>query len=171
MAKRCWSGWGKTILRSGVALCVITVAGVLGVVVSDDGPASGDSQRMAGVDEAAGGWGGEAPRSSAEGGMALQLIRTANACGLGASSCFKCHNGQRAEAPKEAAWHQEHADVNYSCDGCHGGNPRLLKKTIAHSGLLANPVEAPDKACVDCHQGDDVDALVAKYQEVLGGGQ
>lgn len=114
-------------------------------------------------------WGSESTHVMAHLGH-VQLISLANACGLGASSCFKCHNGKRAEAPSTSAWHGDHAKVNNSCVGCHGGNPRLLKEKIAHSGLIAKPVSSPEKSCADCHAGADVTALAGKYHAEVGGG-
>ncbi len=78
-------------------------------------------------------------------------IRPANACGLGATSCYKCHNGTQAAAPDNKPWHVQHIPVNYSCNGCHQGNPRLMNKVIAHSGLLSDPLTNPAKACATCH--------------------
>lgn len=104
-------------------------------------------------------WGSEALYALHEGAEKLSPIDLANACGLGASSCFRCHNGKRAVAPKTDAsspWHVQHAKVNYSCTGCHQGNPRVLKQEIAHKNLTVNPIAAPEKTCASCHGGDTV---------------
>ncbi|MCB1756679.1 MAG: hypothetical protein KDJ38_14245 [Gammaproteobacteria bacterium] len=97
-------------------------------------------------------------------------IRVANACGLGASSCFRCHNGKRAEAPAtdpdKNPWHVQHSSVNNSCAGCHKGNPRLMKKEMSHRELIVNSVAEPEQACFGCHTGDDGPALVDKYLQV-----
>ncbi|KAF7597737.1 MAG: hypothetical protein CGU28_16940 [Candidatus Dactylopiibacterium carminicum] len=96
-------------------------------------------------------WGSEAIVAFTENARSISPIALANACGLGASSCFKCHNGARAEAPGSDPWHVQHKQVNFSCVGCHGGNSRLLKKEIAHTGLVANPANGPAQACAACH--------------------
>jgi hypothetical protein len=122
---------------------------------------------------------GTAPQARAWGSEALQVARdrafewapfaVANACGLGASSCFKCHNGNRAAAPKsdkkKDPWHPDHKVVNDSCVGCHGGNARIIKKEIAHTKMVANPLTTPD-ACTHCHKSGDEPALLKKYQQV-----
>ncbi|MEJ2691827.1 MAG: hypothetical protein P8166_01940 [Candidatus Thiodiazotropha sp.] len=117
------------------------------------------------------GWGSSAI-ASLEGGLRqLSPIPLANACGLGASSCFKCHNGKRAGAPTSQPWHQDHDRVNFSCAGCHGGNPRLMKEGIAHRGLVADSTSQPDKFCFKCHTGDDGSGLLNQYVASKGGKQ
>lgn len=118
--------------------------------------------------QAAAGWGGEALDVLAASSWQLSPVPLANACGLGASSCFRCHNGKRAAEPASdavaAPWHLQHATVNYSCAGCHQGNPRILKQEIAHKGLLANPLDEPAKSCAGCHAAADVERLAATYR-------
>ncbi|MBK1615943.1 hypothetical protein CKO44_21040 [Rubrivivax gelatinosus] len=103
------------------------------------------------------GWGHEVLQAADDERSADRFspLGVANACGLGASSCFKCHNGVRAAAPAADAakgpWHRDHAKVNYSCVGCHQGNPRLLKQDLAHARLVANPLQS-EAACSACHQ-------------------
>ncbi len=78
----------------------------------------------------------------------ISPIALANACGMGASSCFKCHNGTRAAAPKSDKatdpWHPDHKTVNDSCVGCHNGNARLMKEEMAHAKMLSTLAAAPD---------------------------
>lgn len=88
----------------------------------------------------------------------------ANACGLGASSCFRCHNGKRAEAPSDDAWHTDHAKVNFSCAGCHNGNPRIIKQAIAHKDMIPDPRTTPEQSCSSCHKGD-VSSKLANYHQ------
>ncbi len=94
-------------------------------------------------------------------------ISVANACGLGASSCFKCHNGTRASAPRmdkgTAPWHVDHKAVNYSCAGCHHGNPRLLKKELAHSEMVVDPRVKLETSCGTCHKSEDLSQLAKSY--------
>lgn len=111
------------------------------------------------------GWGSETLQTVGGSLQNLSPIPLANACGLGASSCFRCHNDRRAPAPAkgpEAPWHVEHDKVNYSCAGCHQGNPRILKKDIAHANLIANSVSEPAKTCASCH-GAEADAKAKVY--------
>jgi hypothetical protein len=111
-------------------------------------------------------WGAEALAPVARAAFELVPIPVANACGIGASSCFKCHNGSRAPAPKAdkaaAPWHPQHKTVNDSCVGCHQGNARIIKKEIAHTGLVKDPRTAPD-ACGRCHKGGNTAELVKTY--------
>lgn len=102
-------------------------------------------------------WGIEALDTLHQEVQALSPIPLANACGLGASSCFRCHNGQRAAAPatdENGPWHSQHTTVNYSCAGCHKGNPRIIKESIAHKKLVVNPVATPETSCAGCHAND-----------------
>jgi hypothetical protein len=124
-------------------------------------------------DTAPAGWGGEALLAVHEDLARLSPIAPANACGLGASSCFKCHNGKRAPAPsldeQHGIWHLDHQSVNYSCAGCHKGNPRILKQEIAHRKLLGNPLEDTAASCASCHGASQLDAYVDRYQKLLNG--
>lgn len=114
--------------------------------------------------EATPGWGQEATRDLGGRIAALSPIAAANACGMGASSCFKCHNGQRAPAPvadkENGPWHADHKSVNNSCVGCHKGNPRLIKQSLAHADLLVDAREKPAETCKTCHStGNDAELL------------
>jgi len=104
------------------------------------------------------GWGGEATAAVVEGVARLSPISLANACGLGASSCFKCHNGKRAAAPSmdvdKSPWHAQHKKVNNSCVGCHNGNSRIMKQDIAHERMISKPRDNTAGACGNCHQSD-----------------
>ncbi|MFA5371237.1 MAG: hypothetical protein WC053_07295 [Sideroxydans sp.] len=104
------------------------------------------------------GWGAEATAAVAEGVARLSPISLANACGLGASSCFKCHNGKRAAKPDmdavKSPWHAQHKKVNNSCVGCHNGNSRIMKQDIAHAKMISKPRDNTTDACGNCHQGD-----------------
>lgn len=115
------------------------------------------------------GWGNEALDTTRLHVAIWSPISLANACGAGASSCFKCHDGRRAQAPttdkRSGPWHVDHARVNHSCAGCHSGNPRIIKKEIAHVGLIADPRTKFDN-CASCHKPEDVAGLLAKYQKV-----
>jgi len=107
------------------------------------------------------GWGESAIKTLAT----WSPIRVANACGMGASSCFKCHNSGRGPAISNDAWHADHEQVNNDCVGCHQGSPYLLKKSLAHAGLIADPRLVPAKACATCHQSANLKTLVAAYMK------
>lgn len=155
--------WGK-IWRGGFMLSLLG----LGVAVLA-GLASKHAEDPAAL--AATGWGSEATVALAEGVAQLSPISLANACGLGASSCFKCHNGKRAAAPEmsvaKAPWHAQHAKVNNSCVGCHKGNSRIMKQDVAHAKMLAKPRDNTGEACGSCHKGD-LSAVQGAYHTTSG---
>ncbi len=160
----------QQVLRSirrtvvGVASLGVLATG-LAVVDSSLGDLRSNSSESAG-------WGAESLAESPGGSRGVSLISVANACGLGASSCFKCHNGQRAEAPSmdeaSAPWHVQHEKVNHSCAGCHDGNPRIIRKAMAHRDLIANPNETPDRSCTTCH-ANEADEYLQRYLAVAPG--
>lgn len=131
--------------------------------------ATGESDGQVPVADA--GWGSEALVEVRAGLERISPIALANACGMGASSCFKCHNGKRAAAPNmdpaKAPWHAQHKKVNNSCIGCHKGNPRLMKAEMAHAGMLKGPRGGAD-ACGNCHKSE-LGKLEAVYQSIGGG--
>jgi hypothetical protein len=116
------------------------------------------------------GWGSESLVELRADLAGLSPIALANACGMGASSCFKCHNGTRAAAPKmdpaKAPWHVDHKKVNNSCVGCHKGNARLMKEDLAHAGMLKGPRSGAE-ACGGCHKAD-LGKVEALYKSVGG---
>lgn len=113
-------------------------------------------------------WGDEALSHVSSGLSRISPIALANACGLGASSCFKCHNGRRAPAVDKKLWHTQHEPVNYSCAGCHQGNPRLMIKSMAHNKMLSDPRTNLKLACSTCHSGDDMTVLSKPYMSLQG---
>lgn len=119
-------------------------------------------------------WGSEALNAVREQAFALAPMAVANACGLGASSCFKCHNGKRAPSPKmdkkATPWHPDHSTVNDSCVGCHGGNPRVIKEEIAHANMQKDP-RVNIAACAKCHQSGNAPTLLKSYQGAAAGGK
>lgn len=116
---------------------------------------------------AASAWGAEALQIVEDEVASFSLIKLANACGLGASSCFRCHDGRRAKVQdvneETSPWHAQHNKVNYSCAGCHQGNPRILRQELAHKNLIVNPLTATDKTCASCHDKNDLGTLSIKY--------
>lgn len=173
MLKTMWAG----LVRQVRLLTILTVAAVAAGTgwsyLSDVGDSEADSvPAQAGTASSNGepAWGSEVLEDIHRHVLAGMPIRVANACGLGASSCFRCHNGKRAEAPgsdpDKDPWHVHHKKVNYSCAGCHQGNPRLMKQDIAHRGLIANPLTQPEKTCFSCHTSGDGQTLVDRYQKL-----
>ncbi len=112
-----------------------------------------------------GGWTSEVLAEIHEGIVTASPIPVANACGLGASSCFKCHNGKRAEEPAPQTWHIQHAKVNHSCAGCHKGNERLMLKNMAHKQLIGDPRKNAQQTCMSCHKDSDTQSLLGQYQK------
>ena len=112
------------------------------------------------------GWGHEVLTPAPSPSASWSLIGIANACGLGASSCVRCHNGERAAAApagdSTGPWHRDHAKVPYSCVGCHQGNPRVLRQDVAHHRLVADPLAGAPQ-CSDCHRAAELPALAARY--------
>ncbi|MBL8289553.1 MAG: hypothetical protein JNL85_16350 [Rubrivivax sp.] len=111
-------------------------------------------------------WGDEAALARPAAAADWLPMAPANACGLGASSCFKCHNGKRAAAPKSdpanGRWHAQHAKVDNSCVGCHKGNPRVLKDDVAHAKMIAKPRDDSAGSCSGCHRAD-LEKIKAAY--------
>ena len=169
MVKQWLSAFARQVRLLVVLATVMLVGGAAwSYLVGVAGPDS----KMAGMGavpegEARHGWGDEFLAGVHEHVMAGLPIRVANACGLGASSCFRCHNGKRAEAPAmdpdKDPWHVQHQSVNNSCAGCHQGNPRLMKQDIAHAGLIGDPRQQPASSCFSCHTGADDQGLVDIY--------
>lgn len=172
MLKRVWKGFLRQ-LRLLTALAGITVlTGTLwsyydGTAEEAVGSSVAAVDSAASVEAAAPAWGDELLAGIHEHVVAGLPIRVANACGLGASSCFRCHNGKRAEEPgsdpAKDPWHVHHKTVNNSCVGCHQGNPRLMKQDIAHKDLVANPRMEPATSCFTCHTSADAQGLVDVY--------
>jgi hypothetical protein len=142
--------WGR-LLRGGILLSLLglSVALLAELTASPTAPVTGNAVT---------GWGAEASTAVAEGLTQISPISLANACGMGASSCFRCHNGKRAAAPNmdaaKAPWHKQHAKVNNSCVGCHKGNARIMKEDLAHAKMLAKPRDNTADACASCHSSD-----------------
>ncbi len=142
--------FGKA-LRAGLFMSVLGLSLAMVAGLNDNA-----AQPVA--DVAATGWGAEASTAVAVGLTQLSPISLANACGMGASSCFRCHNGKRAAAPNmdaaKSPWHKQHAKVNNSCVGCHKGNARIMKEDLAHAKMLAKPHDNSAGACASCHSSD-----------------
>lgn len=143
----------KRVLKGGsIALGVFVAAGMLAIGVHD---LSYDTNTQTTSLERSG-WGNEVADAIHDTGILQGIVKPANACGLGASSCFKCHNGRRAAEPTmdpiKAPWHADHSKVNNSCVGCHNGNPRLMRENMAHQNMISRPSSTPDESCATCHQ-------------------
>ncbi len=173
MWHRVWAGLIRQVRLLVVLTAITLVAGVGWSYLSGLTPNGSAAEPMAaglGPDHTPAAWGDEVLTDLSGRVVAALPVRVANACGLGASSCFRCHNGKRAPAPGEDTarqpWHADHKKVNNSCGGCHQGNPRLMKQSIAHKGLIANPVADPGEACVGCHSTGDAQGMVDTYRKL-----
>ena len=157
----------REFARTLLAIALLVSGTTLVIINHDD---SGDVPLA--QQDAQDGWGSEALSQVYHGMSGMSPIPLANACGLGASSCFKCHNGKRAKAPtmdsETGPWHSDHAKVNHSCAGCHQGNPRLMKEKMAHRNMLSDPRSDLQQACSTCHAGSDLDALSKPYMSLRG---
>lgn len=171
-SKRTSAAGRRAARRLGLAVAALTLSGVLAATASL--VATPADETLATRDDGQHGWGGEALAAAAERAFEWVPIPVANACGIGASSCFKCHNGSRAAAPKadkaSAPWHPQHKTVNDSCVGCHGGNARIIKKEIAHTGLVKDPRASPE-ACGKCHKAGSAADLLKSYRVASTGGK
>jgi len=180
VGRMCWMVARKLRFYAG-ALAIFTLVAVTWALLmtppaspemSAHNPDASVALETAGSDVS--GWGREALNVVHEQAVAWSPIAVANACGMGASSCFKCHNGKRAEAPKmdkkAHPWHADHKNVNDSCVGCHSGNARIIKQDIAHAGLIKDPRPKPE-VCATCHKSGDVSALLKSYQKSTSGGK
>ncbi len=162
---------GRRLAGAVAGFMVLALGGAVWLGAGGQGPAAGPALTEA--EQEASGWGSSVLRAFHERVVAKAPIRVANACGLGATSCFKCHNkGRRGPAPamddKADPWHPQHMEVNHSCDGCHKGNPRLMVEGISHKGMIADPRTSPVKTCGGCHSDEDPAKLVKRYQGVGG---
>jgi hypothetical protein len=151
--------WRNWLFKAGMPFLIVPIVAVVwacyaayvtdhGMPVADDG--SWSSQVLAEIHEKV---------------VITSPIPVANACGLGASSCYKCHNGKRAALPSTKPWHVQHAKVNHSCVGCHNGNERLMIESMAHKELVPDPRTNPEKFCMDCHKDGDLQTLLGNYQK------
>ncbi|MEK8089842.1 hypothetical protein [Thermithiobacillus plumbiphilus] len=144
----------------------LAVFGVCAVTLTEFGAALKNTA----AERVASSWGGEATAAVAEGVSKLSPIPLANACGMGASSCFKCHDGKRAPQPGfdrvKSPWHAQHAKVNNSCVGCHSGNPRIMKQDLAHKALVAKPFGGA-QSCASCHTSD-LNKVLGVYKPLSG---
>lgn len=151
----------KGVLLAGLWVLVISVSVLLKLV-------DGNAIKEENVQNPHG-WGVEALQIVGDEIASFSPVSLANACGLGASSCFRCHDGRRAKVQdvneESSPWHAQHSKVNYSCAGCHQGNPRILRQELAHKNLIVNPLTAPEKTCASCHDKNDVGTLTIKYSE------
>lgn len=117
------------------------------------------------------GWGSQVAATVHREVVERAPIGVANACGMGATSCFQCHNqSERGPEPamdeSTAPWHPQHMEVNHSCDGCHQGNPRVRIEDTAHRDMVVDPRSQPEETCGSCHEGGEVSELLTEYQGV-----
>ncbi len=108
-------------------------------------------------------------------GMALLLLSVllpwfavspANAqCGANASSCKRCHQGEKAYPVNDMGqWHIDHADSDF-CQLCHGGDKTADDADVAHQGMFDPLGERGQARCAACHPAD-VDNFLQAYQDL-----
>jgi hypothetical protein len=161
--------WGRVVSKmglGGVAVVFSLVAVVGWAALTVESLTYDPQKNMITLDQTD--WGAEVFDVIHDNAIAQGLVRPANACGLGASSCFRCHNGRRAAEPSSdpvtAPWHAQHARVNNSCAGCHSGNPRLMREQMAHQDLIANPLNSPEESCASCHRSaSELEEFLGRY--------
>lgn len=149
----------KWLIKAGLPFLIVPLVAIVwtcyaGYVADNGMPVADD-----------GSWSGDVMANIHEGIVTGSPIPVANACGLGISSCFKCHTGKRAALPSTQAWHEQHAKVNHSCVGCHKGNERLMLQRMAHKDLIADPRTMPQEMCSQCHTDGNVQTLLDNYQK------
>ncbi len=152
----------RGVLRAAAGT-VAVVAVALAWSLASSNPERTDGAGVA--QRADGGWGNGSHRRRARHDAGGLSIAEANACGMGASSCFKCHNGTRAAAPSQEKWHTDHKSVDNSCAGCHKGNARLIKKELAHAEMVKDPRPKPADHCAGCHKTGNASDLVKAYKK------
>jgi len=170
----------RPFVRYGVAILsvpLVILAAIIWTIVGsapdqrdgDQGALSMGNYETNATSQAAPSWGGEALKAVYRGVANSSPIRLANACGSGASSCYKCHDGRHATAvnyeKKTGPWHLQHKTVEHSCVGCHKGNERIIKKEIAHVGMIADP-RTKSEVCTSCHKPNEVATLLPGYNKV-----
>ncbi|MFP4616180.1 MAG: hypothetical protein ACLFRB_09935 [Thiohalorhabdus sp.] len=156
---------------AGGALAVVGAVTALALSGAEQNPEAEALDELAAAERVEQGWGDRVLSSIHHGVLEQAPIDVANACGMGATSCFKCHNeGRRGPEPEADAesdpWHPDHAEVNHSCDGCHQGNERLMVEGTAHEDMFPDPREHPETACAECHEDGEADDLLETYQAV-----
>lgn len=148
-----------------LAVAVVTISGSLaitGLLLTQN-----DGMGNAPTSVSSSGWGAEILDVIHDSALAQSLIAPANACGLGASSCFRCHNGNRAPEPPADPWHVDHGRVNNSCAGCHLGNPRLMREEMSHNNFVPDPRTTPDESCAGCHRNaSEREGFLERYKTV-----
>jgi hypothetical protein len=169
MLKSMWVGFVRQVRRLAVLAVITVLVGAAWSYLTDtsyqETKSVSATTDVVSPDRASA-WGDEMLAGIQHHVIAGLPIRVANACGLGASSCFRCHNGKRAAAPGHDPWHVQHKTVNYSCAGCHKGNPRLMKEELSHKGMVADPRTQPETSCFNCHKSADAQSLVDTYQKL-----
>ena len=143
-------GWRRSLRRVASIALTLTLGLALWLFGAD--------RRAGDAPQTVAAWGDEALQAQPNSLADWLPLAPANACGLGASSCFKCHNGKRAAAPNadpaKAPWHAQHSKVDNSCAGCHRGNPRVMKEEVAHTKMVAKPRDDSAGTCAGCHTSD-----------------
>lgn len=85
------------------------------------------------------------------------------ACGVSTSSCLTCHE-ELGKNPvnTQGDWHTQHQFGDF-CQACHQGDANSDDSTVAHTGIVKNPLDTPDQNCQSCHSAD-FEAKAALYK-------
>lgn len=152
---------GRSLWRAAAGLALVFAFAITWTFVASEEPMAAPQASAAPSQ----GWGHEALADVRQRMRSVSIIADANACGMGASSCFKCHNGTRAAAPSTQKWHTDHKSVDNSCAGCHKGNARLIKKELAHTEMVKDPRPRSSELCANCHKSENAAQLANAYKK------
>jgi hypothetical protein len=84
----------------------------------------------------------------------LSASPAAAQCSTPKSSCVSCH-GQGNHVNGMDGWNSVHVTQDI-CTYCHGGNGSSMDKSLAHEGLVAQPLSDIYTSCHSCHPSDYV---------------
>jgi hypothetical protein len=81
------------------------------------------------------------------------------------SACITCHEAS-APVSRDDYWHGVHGRKD-CCASCHGGNCSTMDASLAHEGVIANPLEDIYTNCHACHP-DDYQERAMIFAQTLG---
>jgi hypothetical protein len=94
----------------------------------------------------------------------LSASPAAAQCSTPKSSCVSCHGDGNHVAGMDE-WNSVHVTQDI-CTYCHGGNGSSMDKSLAHEGLVAQPLSDIYTSCHSCHPSDYV-AKASQFAETL----
>lgn len=93
---------------------------------------------------------------------AMDLQKTAD------NSCLTCHEDQYY-LHDTGCWYcmtDAHKD---RCVDCHEGDPAALMEEAAHIGLIKHPQENDGAKCLECHNPEEKEEMMATFEAAYGG--